>query len=91
MTLRFLWALASVVATVFAAPAGGWAGTDTQGIQLEQKLQIPGATLKAGTYAFSVEDRLQDRAILRITAKDNDKHYFLLTVPNGKLGSAVEN
>lgn len=89
MTLRSLWALASAVATVFAAPVGGWAETDTQSIQLEQKLQIPGATLKAGTYTFSVEDRLRDRAIVRITAQDNDKQYLLLTVPNGRLGSGV--
>jgi hypothetical protein len=91
MTLKSLCALASAMAAVFAAPASAWAETDTQSIQLEQKLEIPGATLKAGTYAFSVEDRLRDRAIVRITAKGNDKHYLLLTVPNGKLGSTVRS
>jgi hypothetical protein len=87
MTLKSLWMLASTVAMACAPPASGWAEAETS-VQLDQKLQIPGATLKAGMYDFSVEDRLRDRAILRITAKDNDRHYLLLTVPNEKLGSA---
>ena len=91
MRLMSVWLLVSVVTVAFAAPASGWAQAETQSIELDQKLQIPGATLKTGTYAFSVEDRLRDRAILRITAKDNDKYYLLLTVPNEKLGSEASS
>lgn len=58
---------------------------ETQNVTLSEKLQIPGAVLKPGQYTFSIEDRLQDRAIVRITSADSDKHFLLLTVPNAQL------
>src|ERR1700685_1646906 len=91
MTLRSSWISAAAFAVVFAAHARGWAEPETQGITLQEKLQIPGATLKAGEYTFSVEDRLRDRAVLRITEKGDDKHYLLLAAPHDKLGAAGQN
>ena len=41
--------------------------------------------LSPGTYKFSVEDRLSDRAIVRVTAESGDPHYLLLAVPNRRL------
>lgn len=59
-----------------------------QKVTLHEKLKIPGASLKPGDYTFAVEDRLADRAIVRITADDQSKHYLLLTVPSSKLPQA---
>lgn len=61
------------------------AATDSQTVTLDHKLQIPGATLKSGEYTFQVEDRLQDRAIIRITDTKKNSHELLLAVPNEKL------
>jgi len=65
--------------------------SETQTVTLNEKVKIPGATLKPGDYTFSVEDRLQDRAIVRITAQDQSKHYLLLTVPSSKLNQPDNN
>ena len=65
-----------------------FAADASQDVTISDTVQIPGAKLKAGTYQFSVEDRLADRAIVRITSSDDNKHYLLLTVPNAKLGGS---
>ncbi len=81
--------------TTFAAflvamtnPGNGWAASNIQSITVKQDLQVPGAILNPGEYTFSVEDRLQDRAIVRIAARQNDKYYFLLSTPSAKLRTA---
>lgn len=62
----------------------------SQSVTIPDEVKIPGASLKAGTYAFSVEDRLADRAIVRITSpQDPNDHYLLLAVPNRKLSSSA--
>lgn len=70
---------------LFASPA-----TQTQTITLQQSLEIPGAVLQPGEYTFAIEDRLQDRAILRIESSPSGKHYLLLAAPNAKLHPAAE-
>ena len=71
----------------FMAAAGSLsAAVTSQTITLEHSLQIPGATLAPGEYQFSVEDRLSDRAIVRIHNTASGEHQFLLTVPNATLG-----
>ena len=57
------------------------AGAEDQTIALDQPLQIPGKTLNPGTYRFSVEDRLTDRAIVKITNLQSQDYQFILTVP----------
>lgn len=58
-------------------------------ITLSEKVQIPGAVLKPGEYVFAVEDRLPDRAIVRITEQNGNKYELLLTVadPEMKAGT----
>ncbi len=63
-------------------------GQETQTVTLDHKLQVPGATLKPGQYTFMVEDRLEDRAIIRITSGNNNSHELLLAVPNDKLNES---
>lgn len=67
------------------------AGTDSQTVTLERKTEIPGATLNSGEYTFEVEDRLQDRAIIRITDLKKKSHELVLAVPNEKLEGAQPN
>jgi hypothetical protein len=69
----------------FALAAGTLLGQDTQTVSLNHELQIPGAVLKPGKYTFAVEDRLEDRAILRITNTKEHSHELVLAVPNDKL------
>jgi hypothetical protein len=57
------------------------AASDSQDITTTRILQIPGAVLKPGAYTLSVEDRLNGRAIVRITKANSSEHYLLLAVP----------
>ena len=67
------------------------AAADSQTVRFDEKVTIPGATLKSGSYAFSVEDRLADRAIVRISSDDSDQHYLLLAVPAADITSYQPN
>ncbi len=82
---RLFLSLAACLLPVVASAQTG----SSQNVTLSGTVQIPGAELKAGTYAFSVEDRLRDRAIVRITnSQDASEHYLLLSVPNPKLSAS---
>ncbi len=75
--------LAALFASAFSLAA---ADSNNQTITLGNEVQIPGGSLKAGTYNFSLEDRLSDRAVVRIiNAQNAAEHYLLLAVPNEKL------
>lgn len=77
-------------ATFLFSSAALLAAETSQNVNIQNEVKIPGASLKAGTYAFSVEDRLADRAIVRITnPQDTNEHYLLLAVPNPKLSSGA--
>jgi LPXTG-motif cell wall-anchored protein len=78
---------ASVLLAVFLAPCTRvFAASDAQQIAIDRDLQIPGETLKPGTYTFAVEDRMNDRAIVRISSANNDaRHLLLLAVPSAQL------
>ncbi|MBV9761880.1 MAG: hypothetical protein JO340_15065 [Acidobacteriaceae bacterium] len=82
---------ALALGALLGAAGRGWGAPETQIVRLAQKLQIPGATLESGEYTFSVEDRLRDRAILRIQARGSERRYYLLTTPSDKLGTATAN
>jgi len=63
-----------------------------QNVAVSQNVQIPGGNLNPGTYKFSVEDRLADRAIVRISnAQDANEHYLILAVPNTTLKTTQGN
>ena len=74
-----------VAGVVAAGPVAAQNPGQHQSVTLSRKIKIPGATLKAGNYNFSIEDRLQDRAIVRITSQDQSKHFLVLTLPDAKL------
>lgn len=87
MTLRPSFVCTVLAGLLFTAgPTPAQNATESQTVSLSEKLQIPGATLKPGEYTFVIEDRLQDRAIVRITAQDQSKHFLVLTVPSSNLG-----
>jgi hypothetical protein len=77
--------VSAVLLSSFSAAGLAQAQSATQNVNLSEKLKIPGASLKPGEYTFSVEDRLEDRAIVRITSQDQSKHFLVLTVPSAKL------
>ncbi len=62
-------------------------GADAQDVKLSGPTEIPGSDLQAGDYTFSVEDRLPDRAIVRINRSDKDEHYLVLAVPSSTIKS----
>jgi LPXTG-motif cell wall-anchored protein len=79
----FLAALAMPGARVFAA-------SDGQKIAIKRDLQIPGEVLKPGSYTLSVEDRMSDRAVVRISNDtDPNQHFLVLAVPSTQLSAAA--
>lgn len=80
-----------VLLTALAMPLARSQSSNGQTVKVTNQLEIPDGSLAPGTYKFAVEDRLDDRAIIRITAKNNDTHYILLAVPNKRLQQASSN
>jgi LPXTG-motif cell wall-anchored protein len=78
---------ASVLLAVFLVPGARiFAASDAQQIAIDRDLQIPGEILKPGTYTFAIEDRMNDRAIVRISGANKDaRHFLLLAVPSAQL------
>lgn len=74
-------------ASLLLTQATGAFAAESETVTLDQKTEVPGATLEAGTYKFQVEDRMQDRAIVRITKANSDDHQLILSVPNTKLSA----
>lgn len=85
MNIRFSAASALLLGGLALTGAVYARGQNDASITLNEKVKIPEGSLKAGDYTFAVEDRLQDRAIVRITSKDGDKHFLVLSVPNPDL------
>ncbi len=72
--------------TALIIPFASQASDNTQDVTFSNAVQIPGGSLKAGAYTFGLEDRLADRAVVRITSAQNaSEHYLLLAVPNPKM------
>jgi hypothetical protein len=89
VNLNSLLSLTSLLGLFVAGPLmHAQSSGETQKVTLNEKVKIPGATLKPGDYTFSIEDRLQDRAIVRITGQDQNEHFLVLSVPNAKLGQS---
>ena len=76
-------------ASLFLA-ALAFGASDSQKIAIKRDLQIPGEVLKPGSYTLSVEDRMSDRAIVRISNDaDAKQHFLLLAVPSTQLSAAA--
>lgn len=89
MNLNSFLSLTSLLGLLIAGPSlNAQSSGETQKVTLSEKVKIPGGTLKPGDYTFSVEDRLQDRAIVRIASQDGNEHFLILSVPNAKLTQA---
>ena len=55
-------------------------------------VQIPGATLPAGTYTFQLADPDNARHVVRVSSKEGDKIYgMFMTIPNERLQAPDEN
>jgi hypothetical protein len=80
---------ASLFLTVLLTPgARVFAAGDSQKIAIKRDLQIPGEVLKPGSYTLSVEDRMSDRAVVRISKDaDTKQHFLLLAVPSTELSA----
>jgi LPXTG-motif cell wall-anchored protein len=63
------------------------ASPGSDALESSSALKIPGATLAAGRYTVSVEDRLVDRAIVRITDATSNQHYLVLATPSARLST----
>ncbi len=84
--------LSILVTTCITPFAAAQAADRGQSVAVSQNVQIPGGNLNPGTYNFSVEDRLADRAIVRISnAQDANEHYLILAVPNTRLKTTPSN
>jgi hypothetical protein len=55
-------------------------------------VQIPGATLAAGTYTFEIANPDTNRHVIRVSEKDTNKHIGLfLTIPNERMEPPDDN
>lgn len=55
-------------------------------------VQIPGATLPAGTYAFEIANPDTTRHVIRVSEKDSGKHIGLfMTIPNNRMDPPNDN
>jgi hypothetical protein len=63
------------------------AGRDVQNIVITEAMQIPQATLQPGSYSLSIEDRLKDRAVVRVSSLNSKQHFLVLAVNSRKLAS----
>jgi hypothetical protein len=60
-------------------------GNSVARFTLSNPSNIPGATLRAGTYTIHVVSRLSDRFIIRVDSANNDLHSTFIGVPNTTL------
>lgn len=74
-------------ALVFGASLLHGAGRDTQNIVITEAMQIPQATLPPGSYSLSIEDRVRDRAVVRILSLNSTHDFVALAVNSRKLVS----
>ena len=69
----------------------GMAAETGQAVTMAANTQIPGTELKPGTYTFALEDRLPDRAIVRISNTQTGEHSLVLAVPDTKISVSSED
>jgi hypothetical protein len=67
--------------------SGGLVGTSST-FTVDQKTEVPGATLKPGTYRLRIVDQLDDRMIVRVDRSAGAEHAVFLGVPHDGLSEA---
>lgn len=78
-----LFAIAFALTAVSGFAADRYAASQ---ISVDQPLHIPGAVLSPGSYSVQLEDRMYDRAIVKVTGP-NGTQYLLVAVPNKQLAA----
>lgn len=74
-------------ALIFGASLLHGASRDTQNIVITEAMQIPHATLQPGSYSLSIEDRVRDRAVVRISSLNSTQDFVALAINSRKLAS----
>ena len=64
------------------AGAGSPSAPSSNQFQITDKTEVPGETLKPGTYTIRVVDRLKDRVILQVTSTSGSKSATFLGLPS---------
>lgn len=83
-------ALGAPLAASYADNASFAAPGTTVKFQVDEKTQVPGKTLKGGSYSITVVDHLSDRMILKITGDNGKEQALFLAVPsNGRIPKQV--
>ena len=80
--------LAATVSTGFCASAD-FVGNSSP-FTVEKTTQIPGDTLKAGSYSITITEQIADRMIVRVDSTTNKSHAIFLGVPSsaGRVGGS---
>jgi hypothetical protein len=75
--------VAAAIATLWYAPsASADAWNDRTSLKFSEPVMIPGTTLPAGTYTFSLSDLDSDRHVVQVTSEDGSKMFArTLAVP----------
>lgn len=63
-------------------------GIQSVHFRIDHQTEIPGETLKPGSYTLTVVDHLQDRAVVRIASASGSKSPLFLGLPNSGLTAA---
>lgn len=88
--MAFACAVATVAMLPLNASAQGLPNQDTF-FTFSQAVELPGATLPAGTYLFRLADGATNRHVVRIMSEDRQKlHTTLLAIPNYSLDKASD-
>jgi len=75
-----------LTSSISAAAAGDY---DAQDVSFDKPVRTPDGILQPGKYTIRLEDRMADRAIVRITEPGGAEHYFL-SVPSKTLTAAFK-
>jgi hypothetical protein len=85
-TFVYLAALFLLPFTVWALPA-----SQTSNFVLDSPSNIPGASLKPGSYSIRVVNRLSDRVILRVNSTAGDVNSLFIGVEKNKIERPVKS
>ena len=64
---------------------------NSQNIAIDSKLRIPGGQIDPGTYVLTIEKRLTDRLLVRLSSGNTSNYHILLAVPSEGLTSGADS